>query len=458
MNKESVTLYTMSWNNYWEKYGKRWCKYVNNFITKPDEIVIVSDVAIDYSYLNHNNVINIVDDLKIYKDFLHKHEHYRNMAVDNSSSDWVVSCDLDDIYFENFLCNLDDSADVFGFSYINEVNLLSQPTDFSLLKRLNNDIDSTIIPGTSAIKRSVFNNIRYENYTREDRILYATIATNSSIKYIYDKKGSKPRFKYNSYNFYKKFDKISKETDRITDIYIDILNKKRNLYVFWFSNIISENRSKALDQLKNNCGVNLLLINDYNFFKYENNEIPIHDAFKYLSDVHKSAYARTYMMYFYGGGYSDIKSNLFNWNKYFDELFYSRYDAIGYPEKKPDAIAKFWKDDTQKNITKEYNKFSGNGHYIFKPKTAFAYMWLTELHKILDNKLDELIKNPGTYHPYAVYGGIHESHKDYGKYQESRYPITWNEINGRIKHKIEYENGFSNFILEMPHPNMKDYR
>jgi hypothetical protein len=223
---------------------------------------------------------------------------------------------------------------------------------------------------------------------------------------------------------------------------------------------MSENRKVALDTLASSCGVNFVLVNSETFYGYENLEIPVHPAFKYLSDVHKSAYARPYFMYFYGGGYSDIKANSFDWNPYFDELNYSNMTASGYAEKRIEDVCRFWEGATPTEIDEGFARFAGNGHYIFKPRSDFAKEWLIRVHISLDIKSDALANNPGSYHPYAVTGGIADCHQDYPTFQPptSGYPITWNEINGRIKQKIEYENNFSDFILSMPFPNIKNYR
>jgi hypothetical protein len=237
----------------------------------------------------------------------------------------------------------------------------------------------------------------------------------------------------------------------------------KKIYLGWFSDQMSDNRKNALTIFKKSCGVEVEIVNDLNFYDFENSEIKIHKAFRYLSDVHKSAYIRPYIMYFYGGGYSDVKANSFDWNIYFEKLFSSDLDAIGYAEKNVDDIAPFWKHDKRidfNDVKNNYNRFAGNGHYIFKPNTAFAKEWLIRLHEILDAKYKFLIKNSGTYHPYAISGGIHESYNGeiVPKTHYENYPIEWNEINGRIKQKIEYKNNFSNFLLEMPYPNMENYR
>jgi hypothetical protein len=134
--------------------------------------------------------------------------------------------------------------------------------------------------------------------------------------------------------------------------------------------------------------------------------------------------------------------------------------AMGYPEQKLLDVCRFWESPTPSDIAENFAKFAGNGHYIFTPRSNFAKEWLTRLHKALDQKLESLKNNPGNYHPYAVTGGISDSHTDYPTFVATtrEYPITWKEISGSIKQKIEYENGFSDFILSMPFTNIYSYR
>ena len=224
---------------------------------------------------------------------------------------------------------------------------------------------------------------------------------------------------------------------------------------------MSKNRLAALECLYQNSGVEVELITNKSFYeKFNNPEIPIHPAFQYLSDVHKSAYARSYMMYSYGGGYSDIKPNMFDWNRYFDELYSSKYDAIGYAEIAPRDIVNFWGDDVgmEQDVKHNYFKFAGNGMYIYKSKTEIAKRWIEDVHVQLNHKLETLKTHPGTYHPYAITGGILSPSVDGIPYGDSKYPIEWGEINGKIIQRIQYENGFSNFLLTMPYINMSAYR
>lgn len=220
----------------------------------------------------------------------------------------------------------------------------------------------------------------------------------------------------------------------------------KNIFICWFSsfgNDMTENRKKSLDIISNSCGVGVTIIDNCSFYQYEDSQLPIHPAFKLLSDVHKSDYARAYLMYFYGGGYSDLKPNSFDWNPYFDKLFSSSCSVIGYREVSAEDIASFRKSSkTKRYIQNNFSNFIGNGHYIFKPKTEIAYLWLQEIHNILDNKLLELMQQPG--------------HIGYSKIKG--YPIDWSEICGRIFHKLQYKSTFKNILYGMPFPIIENYR
>lgn len=453
MNNKTITLYTTSWNGYWQRFGQRWSQHVNSFNTQPDEIIIVSDAPLDTSSLNNKNVKNIVlDNVVSYKPI----SYYRNVATDNCSSDWCVASDLDDFPLSNYLDNLDPEADIHGFSFLdfNDNRIYISDQD-SLNKRLHGLFDATLIPGTSAIKKHVFDKIRYEYNCYEDQTFYAT-ASKLNLKIASDD-NKMYRFIYSGFHS----DNHHNELKRVTNIYRSILSLNRNVYAFWFSGEMNENRLSSLHTLQSLSGVNIVLINNENFPEYENQEMPIHPGFKYLSDVHKSDYARAYMMYFYGGGYSDIKANSFDWNVYFDQLFISKKDAIGYSENSFNDIGNFWNLDKNIaiNVAKNHNRFVGMGHFIFKPKTKIAFEWLTEIHKKMDQAYEVLEANPAM-HPYAVNGGIHSG---YTKAVDPslinpNYPFQWAELCGTLMHRLQYENNFSNFMHGMPRTNNSNYR
>ena len=446
----TISLVIPSWNDYWDKFKNQVVSNINSFNTQPDEIVIVSDKKCDTSGLECKNIKNILIDKPNGEKII---SVFRNVGVSNSSYEWIVFLDLDDHQFPNYLDNLDNNSDIHAFSFIDQkTKNICLPDETSLLKRFNGISDNAMIPGTSAIKKSLFNRLRYELGCYEDDVFYSVCHT-LKAKVSYDKS---IRFSYSGFHLSKKH----KELHRVGNIYKKVLSGDRNIYCFWFSKDISPNRLKSIEIIKKFSKSNMILLNEEDFYSYENSEIPIHKSFKYLSDVDKSNYARCYMMYFYGEGYSDIKPNEFDWTTYFDQLFQSNYDAAGYPEKSMHDIANFWQKDKKafNYVSNNYKKFAGNGHYIFKPKTETAFRWLTKIHLALDEKNDLLILNPGTYHPRAIYGGVQGDDVASRQYQSSKYPLYWTEIAGKILHTMQYEDSCSKFLLNMPYVNTKNYR
>jgi mannosyltransferase OCH1-like enzyme len=83
----------------------------------------------------------------------------------------------------------------------------------------------------------------------------------------------------------------------------------RKIYCVWVgeNTAMNENRINGLESIRKNSGVEVVLVNNDNLNSFVKEGHPIHEGFKYLSDVHKSDYLRCYLMHHYGGGYSDIK-------------------------------------------------------------------------------------------------------------------------------------------------------
>lgn len=221
----------------------------------------------------------------------------------------------------------------------------------------------------------------------------------------------------------------------------------KTLYCFWFGPEMSDNRKKCFETIKNNSNVIVKLITEDNLKDYEIKEYPIHPGFEFLSSTHKSDYLRSYFMYFHGGGYTDIKKTFFNWSPYFDLLYDSDKSFIGCPQYSPKHIA-------YKPYKMFYQELVGCTNFIFKPKTDFGKLWLEKTNLLMDERLEYLIQYPGNYHPRAVYGGVQGEE---GIFTDSKYPFEWNELLGRIFHKLQYENK-ETFSIEVPFPDITDYR
>lgn len=193
------------------------------------------------------------------------------------------------------------------------------------------------------------------------------------------------------------------------------------IYCFWTGdNKMSVAREACLQNLKIVTGCHVLLITKQNLNEYILPDYPLHPAYEYLSETHKSDYLRTYFMNFHGGGYSDVKFATGNWEKSFMELNNDpQYWICGYKEIKGGVA--------YEPVADKYEELIGNGAYICKPQTPLTIEWYNEMIKLLDTKLEKLKENPSK-HPRDYYDG-----------RNSFYPIGWNEMLGQIFHRISYK-------------------
>ena len=192
----------------------------------------------------------------------------------------------------------------------------------------------------------------------------------------------------------------------------------RNIYVFWTgNNPMSKNRQNCLNELIKVSQCNVILVTPEILNKYILDKHPLHPSFNYLSETHKADYLRTYFMRFHGGGYSDIKKTTGSWVESFEILEKSDKWIIGYKEINGGVAFP--------PLTYKWEELLGNCAYICKPNTLFVIEWYNEMIKLMDQKYSELKKNPATF-PQDK------------KELNNGYPIEWNEMLGRIFHKILY--------------------
>jgi hypothetical protein len=123
-------------------------------------------------------------------------------------------------------------------------------------------------------------------------------------------------------------------------------------------------------------------------------------------------------MNFYGGGYSDIKMTTGSWNKHFDDLINSDKWICGYKEINGGVA--------YEPVQLYYDSLIGNCCYICKPQSPLTIEWYNEMIALLDSKLELLIKNPSSFPQDCAERG-------------TGYPIEWNEMLGRIFHKVSYK-------------------
>jgi len=246
------------------------------------------------------------------------------------------------------------------------------------------------------------------------------------------------RYKYYdnkySYTYLSKYPKVESTA---------LENAPEVIFTFWTGdNPLTPNRKKGLESLKKHTGVEVKLITPKNLLDYIIKEHPLHLAYEFLSLNHRSDYLRAYFMYYYGGGYADIKKYSKSWVVAFKKLSgYPNKWALGYRELGAWGVPKI-KGKLGEDLKLNYLYLIGNGAFIYKPKSPIAKEWLTEVEKRLDDFLPELEKNPAT--------------DFFGK--NKNYPIPWAHLTGEVHHPLvlKYYDKvlFSNAIL----PSMKDYR
>jgi hypothetical protein len=194
---------------------------------------------------------------------------------------------------------------------------------------------------------------------------------------------------------------------------------RKIVYCFWTGdNPITENRQRCLTVLQDKLGVELCLVTKDKLNKYILPNYPLHPAYEFLSLIHRSDYLRCYFMNFYGGGYTDIKENLYSWSNAFDKLN-SRNDKyiIGYPEIYCGACPV--KGQLGIDLRKNYFRLIGNGAFIAKPQTPFTNEWFKHVTALLDENHKALKENPGNQWGTNI-----------------GYPLRWTAVQGEIFHPL----------------------
>jgi hypothetical protein len=211
------------------------------------------------------------------------------------------------------------------------------------------------------------------------------------------------------------------------------------IYTFWTGdNHMSKDRVFCLEKLKQITMCNVILVDKTNLHNFILKDHPLHESYQFLSETHRADYLRTYFMHFYGGGYCDIKVTTGSWIESFEELMNSDKWINGYRERDEGCIA-------YTPYCEYYRELIGNGAYICKPQTPLTQEWYSEMISLMDKKLEQLIEYPASFP------------QDCAEVSNGRYPIEWNEMLGRIFHRVCYE--YKDKLLNtLPHLYFVNYR
>jgi hypothetical protein len=216
----------------------------------------------------------------------------------------------------------------------------------------------------------------------------------------------------------------------------------RIIYCWWTgSNEMSQQRRGCLKNMEETTGCKIVCLYENDIKNYIIPEHPLHPAYEYLSETQKGDYLKAYFMNFYGGGYTDIKKQTGSWVNAFDMLENSDKWIIGYRESDEGCVAG---DDL---IKKHWFHLIANSAYICKPQTPITIDWYNDMLSFLDRKIDLLKQYPATFP------------QDHAEISNGKYPIEWNELNGRIFHKICYKyKDHHKLLYNLPHPICYNYR
>ena len=252
------------------------------------------------------------------------------------------------------------------------------------------------------------------------------------------------------------------------------MSNKYTIYCWWMNDDeMSDNRKESLNNLLNISKCNVELITKKTLSSYILPNYPLHEGFKYLSEIQQGDYLKCYFMHHYGGGYSDIKKTSGSWISFFDSLYSNdNLYGVGYHEIESGHVAilenctlnpknsKFCRDFSISNdgdrwdssiIKSNWNKLIGNGCFIFKKNTPFTNDWWNALNEKMDGYLESLKRFPAQF-PRDANGHINPITN-----QLSNYPIKWAVINGNIFHPLTLKYS-ENILKNLHYPNTFNYQ
>ncbi len=225
----------------------------------------------------------------------------------------------------------------------------------------------------------------------------------------------------------------------------------RKLFTAWMGpGEMSEARAKAHGSIAYHCSAPLVTITKDNLFDWVDPDVPLHPAFTYLSAVHQCDYLRCYVLHVHGGGYTDIKRTVKNWNRFFDRVESSTgYFGAGYTEIGEAGVARVG-GELELAMRQNYTKLVGMCALILKRDTEFSREWLHRVNEFLDSKEAALCEYPAR-HPQDHNGAR------FVDGSRSNYPIAWTGLGGDLLHPLIFQHHERFLHLDMA-PSFSDYR
>lgn len=224
---------------------------------------------------------------------------------------------------------------------------------------------------------------------------------------------------------------------------------KKYILTFWTDdNPMSDQRKSNFDKLSEISKYPVILIDTENVADFILSSDPLPEAYQYLSATHRADYLRAYFMYYYGGGYSDIKLTTGSWESAFADIENNNILMCGYPEFSHHQVA-------HPQYVKYWNLLIGCGGFICKSQTQLTSEWYNTIKSIVISKTGALKQYPATHPQECSEGNGIDGVQPHGV--RSNYPIEWNEILGRVLHPLVFQ--YRYYISRaIPRPIITNYR
>jgi len=207
------------------------------------------------------------------------------------------------------------------------------------------------------------------------------------------------------------------------------------VWCFWYEGRMNENRSRSFELMKSNLGVPLCLVTKENINEFLLPEYPLHPAFQFLSDVHKSDYMRIYLLHHYGGGWHDIKPTQVNFSRVWDEFSDPDVYFVGRPEIKGGPAKVF--DEEGKWMPDYWTDLVGCGWWVGRPNTPLSTGMFYKINELLDENYEALKRYPAKT-PFDKKKKVHFEWLHFLSIGNKGYPLPWT-VFGNIFHPLNFK-------------------
>lgn len=211
------------------------------------------------------------------------------------------------------------------------------------------------------------------------------------------------------------------------------------VWCYWEGKPMNSNRLNSFELLKQNIGVHIQLVTPENLSEFVLADFPLHDAYMYLSVVHRSDYIRAYLLHHYGGGWHDVKATEVSFENCWEEFSNSDIWLIGRPEL-PNGAAPVFLENGE-SISMYWDKLITVPAWIGIKQTAFSKELLEGIEQILDENYELLRRYPAK-HAREKYTKpknlLHRTLLFIKKTAEGRnpnYPLEWT-LFGNVFHPL----------------------